>query len=257
MRVHSMILRKLRDEGAVHMSLLDPVSTGIDELPSVVSEIVEAGSDFIMVGGSTLVDQVHLSRFIARIKELCEVPVIIFPNNVSALSREADAIWFMSLLNSTNPYYIVQAQALAAPYIREHGIEPLPMAYLVVGEGRAAGFIGDAKPIPVDKPEIAAAYAMAAEMFGFRYVYLEAGSGARRPIPPDFIRVVKGSLRESKLIVGGGIRSGKAAYEAVRAGADIVVTGTVIEEGGSLRDIVDAVKRAGGERLGQGRPREG
>lgn len=248
MSIHELILSKLSRDGAIHMSLIDPMSTNIDNLKQILNDIKEAASDFIMVGGSTLVDQVMLSQFVIIIKQNCDLPVILFPNNISSITKEADAIWFMSLLNSTNPYYIIQVQTLAAPYIKKFGPEPLPLAYIIVGEGRAAAFIGDAKPIPYDKPEIAAAYAAAAEIFGFKYIYLEAGSGAKEPIPPYFVKRVKKMLDKAILVVGGGIRQGKVAYDLVKAGADIIVTGNIIEEGGNLKEIVKSVKTAGGEK---------
>jgi len=246
--ISQLICEKITANGAVHMSLLDPVSTPIQLLDDMINVIRDAESDFIMVGGSTLVDQSLLSNFITKIKDLCDLPVIIFPNNITSITKEADAIWFMSLLNSLNPYYIIEAQMLAAPYIRQIGIEPIPLAYLIVGEGKTVGFIGDAKPIPIDKPEIAAAYAIAAEIIGFKFIYLEAGSGATKPVPPNFVKVVKESLTSSFLIVGGGIRDPITAYNLVMAGADVIVTGTIIEKQGKLKDIVRKIKEAGERR---------
>ena len=56
------------------------------------------------------------------------------------------------------------------------------------------------------------------------YTYLEAGSGADAPIPPEMIGAVKHILGENKLIVGGGIRDAKTAKLCASAGADMIVT---------------------------------
>jgi phosphoglycerol geranylgeranyltransferase len=138
---------------------------------------------------------------------------------------------------------------LAAPYVKKYGPEPLSMAYLIIGEGQTAGFVGEAKGIPLDKPELAAAYAAAAEIMGFKYVYLEAGSGAKQSITPKFVKIVRSMIDDIILVVGGGIRSGDIAYKLVKAGADLIVTGTILEEGGKLEEIVEMVKKGGEERL--------
>jgi phosphoglycerol geranylgeranyltransferase len=138
---------------------------------------------------------------------------------------------------------------LGAPIVRNYGIEPLPMAYIIVGHGAAAGFIGDANPIPVEKPELAAAYALAAAYLGMRFVYLEAGSGAERPIPPNFVKAVKKVLPSTvKLVVGGGIREPEQAGDLVAAGADLIVTGTIVERDpplSKLNKIVAKILEAG------------
>lgn len=248
--IHNYIVKKLKEEGALHFSLLDPVTTDITKLKDMINLIVESKSDAILVGGSTLIDQVMLSHYVDIIKKSCDLPVILFPNNVAAITSNADAIYFMSLLNSRNPYYIIGAQMLAAPYIKKNGPEPLSMAYLIIGQGQAAGFIGDANPIPYNKPELAAAYALTAEMFGFKYVYLEAGSGASSPISPDFVKIVRKWTSDIIIIVGGGIRDANIAYKLVKSGADVIVTGTVIEKKiNLLKKIVDAIKEGGREKI--------
>jgi phosphoglycerol geranylgeranyltransferase len=126
------------------------------------------------------------------------------------------------------------------------------MAYLILGEGGAAGFIGDANVIPLDQPNIAKGYALAGSLLGMRFIYLEAGSGAKEPVPARVISDVRQALPEALLVVGGGITEPQEAYDASRAGADIVVTGTVMEETGvrveRLSEIVEGVRRGAKER---------
>ncbi len=127
-----------------------------------------------------------------------------------------------------------------------YGIEPMPMAYIIVEPGGTVGWVGDARLIPRRKPEIAAAYALAGKFMGMRLVYLEAGSGADSPVDARMISMVKSVLRDGLLVVGGGIRSGSAAAEVVKAGADVVVTGTAVERSEDVtsfvREVVGAIK---------------
>ncbi|MEM0046476.1 MAG: geranylgeranylglyceryl/heptaprenylglyceryl phosphate synthase [Fervidicoccaceae archaeon] len=242
MRV-SDYLRERREKGPLHFALIDPHKTGAEEAGKIAEELKRLGTDAFLIGGSIGVDPLEASE-VARALRSSGLPVIVFPGDVNNVIKEADAILFMSLLNSESVYHIVGAQVQGAPLVRKYGLEPLPTGYIIVGYGGAAGYIGRARPIPFDQPYIAAAYAMAAEMLGMRYIYLEAGSGSPQHIPPEMIKVVRKSLREAFLIVGGGIRSGEAARSVIEAGADAIVTGNVLEKSlDAVREIVCAIKR--------------
>ena len=233
-KVEEYIHEKLEKE-KLHFVLLDPddVSPGTASGIARISE--EAGIDAIMIGGSTGAEGEALDGVVKTIKESSNLPVILFPGSHGGVSKYADAIFFMSLLNSRNPFFITGAQALGAFAVKKYGLEPIPMAYLIIEPGETVGWVGDAKPIPRHKPKIAAAYALAGQYLGMRLVYLEAGSGAKEPVPPEMIAIVK-KVIDVPLIVGGGIRSAEQARRAVKAGADIVVTGTAIEKAGSLEE---------------------
>ena len=167
------------------MTLIDPEKTPNYDYKIAVKEAELAGTTAIMVGGSTVVSGEEMDHAIQVIKSTVKIPVIIFPNNLSSISRFADAILFMSLLNSSNPYYIIDSQAIGAPMVKRFGLEVLSMGYIIIGNGGAAGYIGQVRGIPYEHHELAVAYSVAAELFGMRYVYLEAGSGAQRPVPTD------------------------------------------------------------------------
>ncbi|MBT3924956.1 MAG: geranylgeranylglyceryl phosphate synthase family protein, partial [Nitrosopumilus sp.] len=141
---------------------------------------------------------------------------------------------------------ITQAQALAAPSVAKFGLEPLPTAYLVVGDGTSAWFVGSARGIPFEKPKIAAAYSLAAQFLGMRFVYLEAGSGAKTHVTPEMVKTVRRAFN-GFLIVGGGIKDVETAESLVKAGADALVIGTFLEQGGSitkLEEITKAIQRS-------------
>ena len=241
-KVERYLLERIESEGAIHITLIDPEKSSPEEAVGIASAAERGGSSAIMVGGSTLVSTEDLDRAIIRVKEEVGLPVILFPNNVSAISRYADAIWFMSLLNSTNTYHLVDAQMLGAPLVKRYGLEAIPMGYIILGEGGVVGFVGHARPISYDHPELVAAYALAAQYLGMRFVYLEAGSGVRSPIPPPVVRAVK-RVVDIPVIVGGGIRSGDDAKMLVEAGADVIVTGTLAEEGGVVEEKINSIVR--------------
>ena len=144
-------------------------------------------------------------------------------------------------MNSENPYFITQAQALGAPSVLKFGLEPLPTAYLVIGDGTTAWFVGSARGIPFDKPKIAAAYALAAQFLGMRFVYLEAGSGAKQNVTSEMVKTVR-KLFGGFLIVGGGIKDAKTAKQIAAAGADALVIGTLLEKGGKLKKLSEIAK---------------
>jgi len=182
-----------------------------------------------------------MAEVVKNLKKTIKIPIILFPGNITGIVPQADAILFSSLLNSENPYFISQAQALGAPNIHKFGLEPLPTAYLVIGEGTSAWFVGAARGIPFDKANIAAAYSLAAKFLGMRFVYLEAGSGARTNVKPEMVKQVR-KVFDGILIVGGGIKDSKTATNLVKAGADILVIGTLLEKKNSLKKLNEIFK---------------
>ena len=230
-----------------HAILIDPA----DQTPEVAAKrcvaAVSAGSQMILVGGSSDTDMDNVHDTIVAIREALElvtwassqdsasedegwtVPIILFPQGAAALSPAADGITFMMLMNSTSPRFLIEEQVMGAPFIREAEITPLPMGYLICAPGGKAGEVGQASLIQPDDEERVRSYAMAAESYGFRMFYLEAGSGASDPVGQNLIH----SAREAcnlTLVVGGGIRDGATARKAAEAGADWIITGNLSEE---------------------------
>ena len=238
--VEKYLLDKIKLERSVHMTLIDPEKITVQGAARVAENSEKSGTAAIMIGGSTFISQGHLDEVVKAIKSAVKVPTILFPNNVTGISGYADAIWFMSLLNSVDPYFLMGAQILGAPLVKKFGIEPISMGYIIVGEGGTAGIVGKAISVPYNKPELAAAHALAGEYLGMRFIYLEGGSGAANPVPPEMISAVK-HLLNVPLIVGGGIRSREQAVAAASAGADIIVTGNVTETSDAKQKVSEIV----------------
>ena len=243
-RVESYLLERIKAEGAIHLTLIDPEKVTPLQAAKIVENSKASGTSAIMIGGSTFVSQAHLDEVVKSVKQTVDLPTILFPNNITGISRHADAIWFMSLLNSVDPYFLIGAQILGAPLVKKFGLEPISLGYVIVGEGGTAGIVGKAIPVPYDKPELAAAHALAGQFLGMHFLYLEGGSGAKTPVPPDMIRAVKHYI-DIPLIVGGGIKSREQALAAASSGADVIVTGNLIETGdakGKVSEIIAGIK---------------
>ena len=74
-----------------------------------------------------------------------------------------------------------------------------------------------------------------------RFVYLEAGSGAKQNITPEMVKTVR-SVFKGFLIVGGGSKDPKPAKALVKAGADGLVIGTLLEQTGGLKKFTEIIK---------------
>ena len=234
-------------------ALIDPEDFSPRQARETAGRAIDAGASLILVGGSTLANQRQLDAVVRAIKGHSQshrnhigsqVPVVLFPGNITGVSRFADAILFSSLLNSTNPYFIIGAQALGSIEVYKSKIESIPMAYLVFGSSSATSFIGQVNSFPASRPSLAAIYALAAKYLGMRTLYLEAGSGAGEPIPAETIHAVK-RVYDGLLIVGGGITTAETAKKAAKAGADILVIGNLLQSAGfekTLGQITASIK---------------
>ncbi|MBE0645492.1 MAG: geranylgeranylglyceryl/heptaprenylglyceryl phosphate synthase [Bacteroidetes bacterium] len=224
--------------------LVDPDKSDPSDLPGFVAEAQDAGVDGFLVGGS-LALLPTFEECLRAMKVTARVPVVIFPGGVHQVSGEADAILFLSIISGRNPEQLIGQHVIAAPMVRELGLEAISTGYMIISSDAVTSteYMSYSKPIPREKAEIAAAHALAAEMLGMKLVYLEAGSGAPQSVPPAMVRMVQ-ALVDVPVVVGGGIRTPEAAAEKVAAGASIVIIGNHFEEDGNraqLRAFAEAV----------------
>ena len=196
--------------------------------------VADVKADYIFVGGSLVISD-HLDECIRQIKDSCSIPVLLFPGSPSQISRHADALLYLSLVSGRNADLLIGQHVISAPFVRKSGLEIIPTGYMVIDGGAATtvSYISNATPLPADKPDIAMCTAMAAEMLGMKLIYMDAGSGARKPMSEEMIQAVAQHI-EVPLIVGGGIRDAEKAYLNCKAGADVIVIGNAIEKDASL-----------------------
>ncbi len=243
MKIKNYINQKLT-QGAVHVTLIDPSRQAPEAAGRLAETAQEVGSDLIFVGGSTGVAQHTLTETAQVVKKRASIPVLFFPTGTDSISLNLDAFLFLSLLNSRNSKFISGTQSRVSSILKRLDLETLSVGYILVEPGMKLGEIGEADLVARDNFWQAIGYALTAEFMGMSYVFLEAGNGAAQPVPAGMIRAVKRELTVP-LIVGGGIRTAIDARRVRQAGADIVVTGTVIEAAGyreRLRSILSALK---------------
>lgn len=214
--------------------LLDPDKVEPTAFNHFLYSCVENRVDFFFVGGSLITNNI-MAQMIESIRSLTNIPVVIFPGNSLHIEPSADGILLLSLISGRNPDYLIGQHVIAAPILKQSGLEVLSTGYILVDSGRqtTVSYISNTTPIPHDKPDIAACTAIAGEMLGLKLIYLDGGSGAMYPVSPKMIRRVSENI-EAPLIVGGGINSAEKAHEALEAGADIIVIGNAFEKNPTL-----------------------
>src|SRR6266571_8985059 len=214
--------------------LIDPDKVDHSMLDELMDLSIAAKVDYFLVGGSLVISN-HLDDVVQHIKKNCSIPVILFPGSPTQLSKYADALLYLSLISGRNPELLIGQHVVSAPAVKQSGLEIMPTGYMVIDGGAptTVSYISNATPIPADKNEIAMCTAMAGEMLGMKLIYMDAGSGAKRPITEGMIEKVASHI-EAPLIVGGGIAEPEKAYRNCKAGADIIVVGNAIEKDPSL-----------------------
>ncbi|WP_298298756.1 geranylgeranylglyceryl/heptaprenylglyceryl phosphate synthase [Hydrotalea sp.] len=222
--------------------LIDPDKVNHSSIEQLVQLSTDAHVDYFLVGGSLVISN-HLDECIRQIKATCTIPVLLFPGSPSQVSKYADALLYLSLISGRNPELLIGQHVVSAPFVKKSGLEIIPTGYMVIDGGAptTVSYISNATPIPSDKNDIAMCTAMAGEMLGMKLIYMDAGSGAKRPITEEMIALVAQHI-EVPLIIGGGITDAEKAYLNCKAGADIIVVGNAIEKDASLiKELSDAI----------------
>jgi putative glycerol-1-phosphate prenyltransferase len=223
--------------------LVDP-DKGNNDIWTTLALLANANQvDFFLVGGSLMVHQ-RMEACVSTLKQHSKIPVMLFPGSPAQITPLADGILLLSLISGRNADLLIGQQVQAAAALKQSGLELLPTGYILIDGGAptTVSYISNTLPIPANKPEIAALTALAGEQLGLKLIYLEAGSGAKQPVSLKTIAAVSHQTT-IPLIAGGGIRNAEAAYEACKAGADIIVIGTAFEENPNLLpEIAGAVK---------------
>jgi phosphoglycerol geranylgeranyltransferase len=232
--IYNALLLKKRMRRKSFALLIDPDKVDPAKTAALVELAVLARVDYLFAGGSLVVSD-HLEQVVQQIKLLCKIPVILFPGTPSQVTPYADALLYLSLISGRNAELLIGQHVVSAPVVRKSGLEIISTGYMVIDGGAptTVSYISNALPIPSDKNEIALCTAMAGEMLGLKQIYMDAGSGARRPISTDMIERVSAGI-EIPLFVGGGIQNPEKVYLNARAGADVIVVGNAIEKDPSL-----------------------
>ncbi len=229
-RLYQQLMEKKHKGQKSFAVLIDPDKVNEQKIDQLTALAIAAKADYLFVGGSLVISN-NLDLVVQRIKQNCNIPVILFPGSPSQISIHADGLLYLSLISGRNPELLIGQHVISAAAVKQSGLEIISTGYMVVDGGAptTVSYISNAAPVPADKNEIAMCTAMAGEMLGMKVIYMDAGSGAKRPISESMIEKVSQSI-EIPLIVGGGITDPEKAYRNCKAGADVLVIGNAIEK---------------------------
>ncbi|MBN1387722.1 MAG: geranylgeranylglyceryl/heptaprenylglyceryl phosphate synthase [Bacteroidales bacterium] len=233
-----MMIKSLKRQKCIAL-LMDPDKYEPDDITKLKDIKPEHLPDFILVGGS--LTRVHPDEMIINIKKSLDIPVVLFPGSLLQITDKADIILFISLISGRNPDLLIGNHVIAAPHLKNMDIEIIATGYILIncGTKTSVEYMSQTNAIPASKTDIVVATAMAGEMLGLKLIYLEGGSGASHPVPPDMIKAVRGAV-SVPLIIGGGLRNPGDIKKAFDAGADMVVLGNGYEDDPGL--LVEASK---------------
>jgi putative glycerol-1-phosphate prenyltransferase len=236
---HSLTERKQQGKKSFAV-LIDPDKVNAKLLDELIDLSVQAKVDYFLLGGSLVISN-HLDECVQHVKKNCDIPVILFPGSPTQISKYADALLYLSLISGRNPELLIGQHVISAPFVKQSGLEIMPTGYIVIDGGAptTVSYISNASPVPADKNEIAMCTAMAGEMLGMKLIYMDAGSGAKRPIHESMIEAVAKHI-SLPLLIGGGIKDPEKAYINCKAGADVIVVGNAIEKDASLIKEISA-----------------
>lgn len=219
------------DAGGGLVVLVDPGRTSPDDAYRLAERAADGGASGFLVGDS-LGRGGDVTATVAAIRGGAPgLSVVQFPASAAELSADVDAILFLTLLSGRNPRYLVEEQVRASAFFDRHpDVFALSTAYLLIDGGRVSSVqrVTGTEPLSPDRPDVVAAHVKAGRLMGMRATYLEAGSGAPRPVAESVIAAAR-DASDAPLFVGGGITTPAAARAARRAGADYVVVGTLFE----------------------------
>jgi len=233
-RIYQSLLQHKEKGQKSFAVLIDPDKVTVEKIDELTALAIEAKVDYLLVGGSLVVTN-RLDEVVQQIKKNCDIPVILFPGSPSQITPYADALLYLSLISGRNAELLIGQHVISAPFVKQSRLEIISTGYMVIDGGAptTVSYISNAAPIPADKNEIAMCTAMAGEMLGMKLIYMDAGSGAKRPITEGMIEKVA-QIIEVPLVVGGGITDPEKAYRNCKAGADVIVIGNAIEKDASL-----------------------
>ena len=242
MAIYKKIIKAKAINQKLFALLIDPDKCDFAQLPILIQNAVSAKVDLIFVGGSLLLKD-KLDDCLQQIKDLCDIPTLIFPGNVLQVSKHADGILLLSMISGRNPDLLIGQHVIAAPFLHQSDLEIISTGYMLIDGGvpTSVSYMSNTTPIPNNKKEIALCTALAGQQLGLKVMYLDTGSGAKHTVDEKMIEMLSTEL-STPLIIGGGIKTPETAYRIAKAGADVVVVGNIIEKDPELLEqMVNAV----------------
>lgn len=208
--------------------LLDPEKFELEHTATFLRNL-PVETTHLFVGGSTVPNGMT-ENLINELKLYTAKPILLFPGDVSQITEVADGLLFLSLLSGRNPEYLIEQQIKAVSKLRGSTLEVIPTGYILIDGENESAVARVTNTQPMNQRDVSAIVdtAKAGELMGAKLMYLEAGSGAKKPVSAEIISAVKKELN-IPLIVGGGIKSIEQINNAYQAGVTMIVMGTAFE----------------------------
>ncbi len=229
-----MIFDKLEDQrvsnGTQVLALIDPDAKNDTKLPKIMETINKSNFDGLLVGGSRIVDD-NFNKRLSFIKENTDLPIVLFPGDSSQISKEAEAILFLSLLSGRNPKYLVEEQVISARKINDLKIEVIPTGYLLLKTEKksAVEMISNTSPLEMSDTNNIIDHCLAAQYMGNKLLFLECGSNSNTSIDLSLLKEIRNKVT-IPIMVGGGIKDKNMALSLAESGASYLVIGSLIEQ---------------------------
>jgi phosphoglycerol geranylgeranyltransferase len=230
MKLYNVLIERKKQGVKSIAVLIDPDKAEYTNLKHLLSLCKISSVDFLFIGGSLMTSN-HFEEVVSFIKSHSTIPLVIFPGSSAQISKGADAFLLLQLISGRNPDYLIGQHVMAAPALKNSGLEIIPTAYMLIESGKltTAHYISQTLPIPRDKSDIALSTALAGELLGLKMIYLDAGSGAEYCVPNKMIAEIAKNI-SLPLVVGGGLNSPEKIEKAFEAGADLCVIGNALEQ---------------------------
>ena len=234
--IYHNILKSISEEKKLLAVLIDPDKFQIHNTEVFLQKVNQSIATHIFVGGST-VDVFATEKLVVEIKKHSNLPVVLFPGDVTQITNHADALLFLSLVSGRNAEYLIGQHIKAVSKLRDSSLEVIPTGYVLVDGGTKTATQKVTNTESLTNVSEIADTAKASQLLGMKLIYLEAGSGAKWQVSEEIIKQVKQEI-SIPLIVGGGIRTKKQLDKAYQAGADLVVIGTAFEEDETFFEVL-------------------
>lgn len=231
--IYNLIQNRIKKHQKSLLLLIDPDKFNAQRIQQIGNMIKGRSVPFIVVGGSMISSPI--SPVVKAIKEVLQLPIVLYPGSPTHLTEGADGLFLLSMISGRNPDLLIGHHVTAAPLLKQMNIEIISTGYMLIDGGctTSVEYISQTRPIPANKSDIAVATAMAGEMLGLKMIYMDAGSGAKNPIPTEMIANVRENI-SLPMLIGGGIKTAQQLKAAYSAGADMVIIGNALEKNPDL-----------------------
>jgi len=193
--------------------------------------------------GGTKASSDDIIKWLKKMKNKGLGKRIIYPSRISHISGYpyADYILIPYLLNWTNLKVFIYnlIGILISKFYKRRQL----FGYLIMSNGSSVGKLVGARRM--SNEEALKIVKNFLDNSSSKVIYLEAGSGARTPVPMDLIKEVSKIVHSypfGSLIVGGGIKTAEEVKKLFSIGVNKVVIGTALEKY-SMEKSLDVMKR--------------